>query len=157
MTDVESVFHRLTLLHTRSHGDEGHEAAESQVDPQQGLVEVAGDGVCVVLVHEGEGHGGDGVEEECGAHDGQIPTLVLCGSSQPERKHETEEEFQLHVRPDEHELLKKLQITEKNSCTLRIMLFLLRRLFIWYLFITKTSWKMLKNIVFKVGHKSQDK
>ena len=82
---AQSVFHRLTLLHARCDGNEGHEGTESQVDPQQGLVEVAGDGVCVVLVHEGEGHGGDGVEEEGGAHHRQIPTLVLCCSSQPDR------------------------------------------------------------------------
>lgn len=78
-----SFFRRLTLLDARRDGDEGHEAAEAQVDPQQRLVEVAGDGVRVVLVHEGEGHGGDGVEEEGGAHHGQVPALVLGGSSQP--------------------------------------------------------------------------
>lgn len=77
------AFHQLTLLHARSDGNEGHEAAEPQVDPQQGLVEVTGDGVCVVLVHEGEGHGGDGVEKEGGAHDRQVPALVLCRSGQP--------------------------------------------------------------------------
>lgn len=38
----------------------------------------------VVLVHEGEGHGGDGVEEEGGARHGQIPPLVLCCSGQPD-------------------------------------------------------------------------
>lgn len=79
-----SAFLQLTLLHARRDGNEGHEAAEPQVDPQQGLVEVAGDGVRVVLVHEGEGHGGDSVEEEGGAHHGQIPALVLCCSGQPE-------------------------------------------------------------------------
>lgn len=78
-----SFSRRLTLLDARRDGDEGHEAAEAQVDPQQRLVEVAGDGVRVVLVHEGEGHGGDGVEEEGGAHHGQVPALVLGGSSQP--------------------------------------------------------------------------
>lgn len=78
-----SLFRLLTLLDARRDGDEGHEAAEAQVDPQQCLVEVAGDGVRVVLVHEGEGHGGDGVEEEGGAHHGQVPALVLGGSSQP--------------------------------------------------------------------------
>lgn len=82
------VFHQLTLLHARCDGDEGHEAAESQVDPQQGLVEVAGDGVGVVLVHEGEGHGGDGVEEEGGAHHCQVPALVFCCSRQPESTEE---------------------------------------------------------------------
>ena len=40
--------------------------------------------MCVVLVHEGEGHGRDGVEEEGGARHGQVPALVLCCSSQPE-------------------------------------------------------------------------
>jgi len=75
---------RLTLLHARRDGNEGHEAAEAQVDAQQRLVEVAGDGVRVVLVHEGEGHGGDGVEEEGGGQHRQIPTLVLCRSGQPE-------------------------------------------------------------------------
>lgn len=74
---------RLTLLYARRDGNEGHETAEAQVDPQQGLVEVAGDGVRVVLVHEGEGHGGDGVEEEGGAHHGQVPALVFRGSRQP--------------------------------------------------------------------------
>lgn len=78
-----SFFRQLTLLDARRDGDEGHEAAEAQVDPQQRLVEVAGDGVRVVLVHEGEGHGGDGIEEEGGAHHGQVPALVLGGSSQP--------------------------------------------------------------------------
>lgn len=78
------MFRQLTLLHAWSDSNERHEAAESQVDPQQGLVEVAGDGVCVVLVHEGEGHGGDGVEEEGGAHHRQVPTLVFCRSGQPE-------------------------------------------------------------------------
>lgn len=81
----ESLCHQLTLLHTWCDGNEGHEAAEAQVDPQQGLVEVAGDGVCVVLVHESEGHGGDGVEEECGAHHCQIPALVFCCSGQPDK------------------------------------------------------------------------
>lgn len=76
-----SVFHQLTLLHTRCDSNEGHEATEPQVDPKQGLVEVAAEGVCVVLVHEGEGHGGDRVEEEGGAHHGQIPALVLRCSS----------------------------------------------------------------------------
>lgn len=80
-----NAFHRLTLLHARSDGYEGHEAAESQVDPQQGLVELTGDGVCVVFVHEGEGHGGDCVEEEGGARHRQIPALVFCCSRQPER------------------------------------------------------------------------
>lgn len=37
----------------------------------------------VVLVHEGEGHGCDGVEEEGGAHHGQVPALVLGRSGQP--------------------------------------------------------------------------
>lgn len=82
MTDER--FDQLTLLHARRDGNEGHEAAESQVDPQQGLVEVAGDGVGVVLVHEGEGHGGDGVEEEGGARHGQIPALVLRRAGQPD-------------------------------------------------------------------------
>lgn len=41
--------------------------------------------MCVVLVHEGEGHGGDSVEEEGGAHHRQIPTLVLRRSGQPDR------------------------------------------------------------------------
>lgn len=85
MTDTQKAFHQLTLLHARCDGNEGHEAAESQVGPQQGLVEVAGDGVCVVLVHEGEGHGGDGVEEEGGTHHCQVPALVFCCSRQPER------------------------------------------------------------------------
>lgn len=75
-----NVFHQLTLLHARCDSNEGHEAAEPQVDPQQGLVKVAGDGVCVVLVHEGEGHGGNSVEEEGGAHHSQIPALVFCCS-----------------------------------------------------------------------------
>lgn len=83
--------HQLTLLHARCDGNEGHEAAESQVDPQQHLVEVAGDRVCVVLVHEGEGHGGDSVEEEGGTHHRQIPTLVLCCSGQPESNTEDRE------------------------------------------------------------------
>lgn len=74
---------QLTLLDARRDGDEGHEATEGQVDPEQCLVEVAGDGVCVVLVHEGKGHGCDGVEEEGGAHYGQVPALVLSCSSQP--------------------------------------------------------------------------
>lgn len=76
-------FSRLTLLDARRDGDEGHEATEAQVDPQQRLVKVAGDGVRVVLVHEGKGHGCDGVEEEGGAHHGQVPALVLGRSSQP--------------------------------------------------------------------------
>lgn len=80
-----SVFHRLTLFHTRCDGNEGHETTESQVDPQQDFVEVAGNGVGVVLVHEGEGHSGDGVEEQGGAHYRQVPALVFCCSSQPER------------------------------------------------------------------------
>lgn len=80
-----SVFHRLTLFHTRCDGNEGHETTESQVDPQQDFVEVAGNGVGVVLVHEGEGHSGDGVEEQGGAHHRQVPALVFCCSSQPER------------------------------------------------------------------------
>lgn len=80
------AFHQLTLLHARRYGNEGHEAAEPQVDPQQGLVELAGDGMRVVLVHEGEGHGGDRVEEEGSAHHGQVPALVLCCSGQPEGK-----------------------------------------------------------------------
>lgn len=84
-----SVSDELTLLHARRDGDKGHEGAQSQVDPQQGLVEVAGDGVCVVFVHEGEGHGGDGVEEEGGTHHCQVPTLVLCCSGQPENGTET--------------------------------------------------------------------
>lgn len=84
MTDTRVVFHQLTLLHARCDGNEGHEAAEPQVDPQQGLVELAGHGVCVVLVHESEGHGGDSVEEEGGTHHRDIPTLVLCCSGQPE-------------------------------------------------------------------------
>lgn len=84
MTDVLSVFHQLTLLHTRSDSNKGHEAAEPQVDPQQGLVEVAGDGVGVVLVHEGEGHGGDGVKEEGGAHHCQVPALIFCRPGQPD-------------------------------------------------------------------------
>lgn len=90
MTDERMCSIKLTLLHARCDGNKGHEAAESQVDPQQGLVEVAGDGVCVVLVHEGEGHGGDGVEEEGGTHHRQVPTLVLCCSGQPESNTEGE-------------------------------------------------------------------
>lgn len=78
-----SLFFRLTLLDARRDGDEGHKAAEAQVDPQQRLVEVAGDGVRVVLVHEGKGHGCDGVEEKGGAHHSQVPALVLGRSSQP--------------------------------------------------------------------------
>lgn len=76
--------HRLTLLHAWCNSDEGHEAAEPQVDPQQDLVEVAGDGMRVVLIHESEGHGCNRVEEEGGTHHSQVPALVLCSSSQPE-------------------------------------------------------------------------
>ena len=78
-----NAFHQLTLLHAWCDGDEGHEAAESQVNPEQDFVKVAGDGVGVVLVHEGEGHGGDGVEEEGGAHHRQVPAFVFCCSGQP--------------------------------------------------------------------------
>lgn len=88
----------LTLFHAGSHGDEGHEAAEAQVDPQQHLVEVAGDGVRVVLVHEGEGHGGDGVEEEGGAHHRQVPALVLRCPGQPEGDTEDREDELLTCR-----------------------------------------------------------
>lgn len=83
---------RLTLFHAGSHGDEGHEATEAQVDPQQRFVEVAGDGMRVVLVHEGEGHGGDGVEEEGGAHHCQVPALVLRRPGQPEGETEDGED-----------------------------------------------------------------
>lgn len=79
----------LTLLDARRDSDEGHEATEPQVDPQQDLVEVAGNGVGVIFVHEGEGHGSNGVEEEGGAHHGQVPAFVLCCSSQPEGEEDT--------------------------------------------------------------------
>ena len=79
----------LTLLHAGRDGDEGHDATQGQVGPEQDLVEVAGDGVGVVLVHEGEGHGGNGVEEERGTQHRQVPALVLCCSCQPGAKHIT--------------------------------------------------------------------
>lgn len=70
----------LTLLYTGRDGDEGHDATQGQVGPQQDLVGLAGGGVGVVLIHEGEGHGGDAVEEQGGTHHRQVPALVLCRS-----------------------------------------------------------------------------
>ena len=73
----------LTLLHAGRDGDEGHERTEAQVDPQQQLVEVAARRVGVEAVHEGEGHAGDGVEDQGGAHHRQVPPLVLRRPRQP--------------------------------------------------------------------------
>lgn len=83
-----SALDRLTLFYAWCDSNEGHEAAESQVDPQQDLVELAGDGVCVVLIHEGEGHRGDSVKEKGGAHHRQIPPFIFCCSSKPKSRTE---------------------------------------------------------------------
>ena len=80
---VRACVRALTLLHAGRDGDEGHEGAQPQVDPQQQLVEVAAGRVGVEAVHEGEGHAGDGVEEQGGAHHRQVPALVLRRSRQP--------------------------------------------------------------------------
>lgn len=73
----------LTEPHTGHDGDEGHDATEDAVDGEQRLVEVAGGRVRVVLVEEGEGGGGEGVEGGRGQQHSQVPALVLRGARQP--------------------------------------------------------------------------
>lgn len=73
----------LTEPHTGRDGDEGHDATEAAIDGEQRLVEVAGGRVRVVLVEEGEGGGGEGVEGSRGQQHGQVPALVLRGARQP--------------------------------------------------------------------------
>lgn len=67
----------LTLLDAGGDGDEAHDATQAQVGPQQRLVDAARGRVRVVLVHEGEGRSGHGVEEEGGTHDRHIPPLIF--------------------------------------------------------------------------------
>lgn len=92
----------LTEPHTGRDGDEGHDAAEAAVDSEQRFVELAGGRVGVVLVEEGEGSRGEGVEGSGGQQHSQVPALVLCCTCQPAGKAVRGSSTQAPTQPSWH-------------------------------------------------------
>lgn len=92
----------LTEPHAGCDGDEGHDAAEAAIDSEQCLVEPAGGWVGVVLVEEGEGSGGEGVEGSGGQQHSQVPALVLCCARQPAGKVVRAGSMQVPTHPPWH-------------------------------------------------------